>query len=105
MSRSHDYDLSLTIPFLIHAFVAQLVTVVTRIDTSYRAIELQVPVVWYGLINSGYALLPIFMAVPIGRYIDRGNDARIVWLGSGLALLSNIGFWGWGNWKNCSSRP
>ncbi len=77
--------------------MAQLVTVITRIDTSYRAIELQVPIVWYGLINSGYALLPIFLAVPVGRYLDRGNDARIVWAGSALALISNIGFWGWGH--------
>ena len=96
MQKKHDYDLSLMIPFMIHAFVAQLVTVLTRIDTSYRAIELQVPIAWYGIINSGYALLPIFLAVPVGRYIDRGNDVRIVWLGSLLALASNIGFWGWG---------
>lgn len=87
------YDYGLYLPFLLHAFVAQLVTVVTRIDTSYRAIELEVPVVWYGLINSGYALLPIFLAVPVGRYLDRGNDAKVVWAGSAVALLSNIGFW------------
>ena len=97
MHKKHDYDFSLTIPFLIHAFVAQIVTVITRIDTSYRAIELGVPVVWYGLINSGYALLPIFLAVPVGRYLDRGNDARVVWLGSAIALVSNIGFWAWGH--------
>ncbi|MGE3246525.1 MAG: MFS transporter [Beijerinckiaceae bacterium] len=96
-TRPSDYALPLFIPFLIHAFVAQLATVLTRIDTSYRAIELQVPVVWYGLINSGYALLPIFLAVPVGRYIDKGNDARIVWAGSALALVSNVGFWGLGH--------
>lgn len=95
MQRSNDYDYSLIIPFMIHAFVAQLVTVVTRVNTSYRAIELDIPVAWYGLINSGYALLPIFLAVPVGRYLDRGNDTRVVWAGSAIALLSNLGLWGW----------
>lgn len=96
MQKKHDYDFALTIPFLIHAFVAQCVTVLTRIDTSYRAIELDIPIAWFGIINSGYALLPIFLAVSIGRYIDRGNDVRIIWIGSAVALVSNIGFWGWG---------
>ncbi len=93
--RTSDYNLPLTIPFLIHAFVAQMVTVVTRIDTSYRAIELGIPIVWYGIINAGYALLPIFLAVQVGRYIDRGNDARVVWLGSGISLAANFCFWAW----------
>lgn len=94
---TNDYNYSLIMPFMIHAFVAQLVTVVTRINTSYRAIELDIPVAWYGLINSGYALLPIFLAVPVGRYLDRGNDTRVVWAGSAIALISNIGFWSWAN--------
>jgi len=93
--RSHDYNVPLLIPFMLHSFVAQLVTVVTRVTTLYKAIELDLPVIWYGAISSGYALLPIFLAVPVGRYIDRGNDSRVVWAGSALTLVSNIGFWAW----------
>ena len=76
----HDYNLRLFAPFLAHAFMFQVVTGLTRVTTAYRAIELDVPYVWYGLINSGYALLPIFLAIPLGRIIDRGQDARTIWV-------------------------
>ena len=95
MSEKHDYNLGLFVPFLIHAFTCQALTVVTRIDAAYRAIELEIPIVWFGIINAGYALLPIFLAVQVGRYIDKGNDSKVVWAGSGITLLSNFLFWGW----------
>ena len=42
-----------------------------------------------------FAILPIFIAVQVGRYIDRGHDARTAWIGAGLFLLSCVGlaFW------------
>lgn len=91
----HDYDLRLLTPFLVHALLFQVVTGLTRITTSYRAIELDVSYIWYGAISSGYALLPIFLAIPLGRYIDRGNDSSAIWAGSALQLAANIGFWMW----------
>lgn len=90
-----DYELRLLAPFLVHALLFQVVTGLTRVTTSYRAIELDVPYVWYGAINSGYALLPIFLAIPLGRYIDRGNDARAIWAGSAFQLAANVGFLLW----------
>ncbi len=91
----HDYDLRLLTPFLMHALLFQVVTGLTRITTSYRAIEIDVSYVWYGAISSGYALLPIFLAIPLGRYIDRGNDSAAIWAGSGFQLAANVGFWLW----------
>ena len=91
----HDYELRLLAPFLVHALLFQVVTGLTRVTTSYRAIELDVSYVWYGVINSGYAFLPIFMAILLGRYIDRGNDVRAVWAGSMFQLAANAGFWLW----------
>lgn len=79
-------------PFLLHAMLIQFILSLTRVTTSYRVIELDLPLVWYGLISSGYALLPIFLAVPLGRYIDRGNDARAIWIGSGLLVAAGLGF-------------
>lgn len=93
----HDYEFALLAPFLLHSFMFQVVTVLTRVTTSYRAIELDVPYVWYGAISSGYALLPIFLAIPLGRYIDRGNDVHAIWGGAILQLAANIGFWLWPN--------
>lgn len=79
-------------PFLIHATLIQYIFSLTRVTTSYRVIELDLPLIWYGVISSGYALLPIFLAVPLGRYIDRGHDARAIWIGSGLLVLASLGF-------------
>lgn len=91
--KRHDIDFAVFLPFVVHALLMQIVTVLTRVTTSYRAIELDLSVIWYGAINSGYALLPIFLAVHTGRFIDRGNDARTVWGGSTLILLAAVGFW------------
>lgn len=91
----HDYDFRLFAPFLIHCILFQVVTGLTRVTASYRAIELDVSYVWYGAINSGYALLPIFFAIALGRYIDRGHDAQAVWTGALFQLAANLGFFFW----------
>ena len=91
----HDYVIGLLAPFLVHALMFQIITGLTRVTTSYRAIELDVSYVWYGAISSGYALLPIFLAIPLGRYIDRGHDSYSIWTGSAFQLAANIGFWLW----------
>src|SRR5512132_1102990 len=66
-----------------------------RITTSYRAIELGLPVIWLGIIATGFAIIPVFTALQVGRWIDRGNDARATWLGSALVFTACIGFWAW----------
>lgn len=93
----HDYNFRLFAPFLVHCVLFQVVTGLTRVTTSYRAIELDVSYVWYGAINSGYALLPIFFAIALGRYIDRGHDAQSVWAGALFQLAANLGFYIWPN--------
>jgi MFS family permease len=65
------------------------------VTTSYRTIELELPIVWLGVISAGFALLPVFSAVALGRFIDRGNDSRAAWIGAALVLLSAAGFWVW----------
>ena len=59
------------------------------------ALELNLSIAWLGLIAAAFAILPIFIAVQVGRYIDRGHDARTAWIGAGLFLLSCVGlaFW------------
>ena len=77
-----DINLALLVPLLIHVTLMQMTVVMVRITTSYRAIELGLPVIWLGIISAGFALLPIVAAVPLGRFIDRGNDSRAVWIGA-----------------------
>ena len=90
-----DIDHRLLIPFLLHSVLVQALILVIRITTSYRTIELDLPLLWLGIIATGFAIIPAFTALPVGRWIDRGNDAQACWLGAALILGSCIGFWGW----------
>jgi hypothetical protein len=74
------------------AFVEQAVITVARITTTYRAVELDLSIVWIGIITATYAVLPIAIGVPMGRYIDRGYDAVTTWIGGGLLVVGCAGF-------------
>jgi predicted MFS family arabinose efflux permease len=95
VAKGSDIDNRLLIPFLTHVTITQTLILIIRITTSYRAIELDLPVVWLGIIATGFAIIPAFTALQVGRWIDRGNDATAVWLGSALILAACIGFWAW----------
>jgi predicted MFS family arabinose efflux permease len=91
--RAHDVDYRLLVPLLLTSTTIQAVTAIVRVTTSYRAIELHLPVVWLGVISAVFAILPIFLAVWVGRFMDRGHDARAAWIGSGLLVVACAGFW------------
>src|SRR6266508_928242 len=90
-----DIDYRLIIPFLAHVTLVQTLILVIRITTSYRSIELGLPVIWLGIIATGFAIIPVFTALRVGRWIDHGNDARAAWLGSALVFVACVGFWAW----------
>src|SRR5260370_21828340 len=85
-------DYRLVVPIVVNSLLIHIVVSLVRVTTSYRAVELELPVVWIGAIAAAFALFPIFLAVWVGRFIDRGNDAVAVWIGSGLITLSCAGF-------------
>jgi MFS family permease len=85
-----NYRLLLAI--LASAFVEQAVITVIRVTTTYRAVELDLSVVWIGIITAVYAVLPIAIGVPVGRLIDRGYDAVTVWIGGLLLVVAAAGF-------------
>ena len=74
------------------AFVEQAVITIVRITTTYRALELDLSVIWIGIITAVYAVLPIGIGVPVGRFIDRGYDAATTWIGGGLLVVGCAGF-------------
>jgi MFS family permease len=88
-----DIDWRLLGPLLANAVMVQTVIGIIRVTTSYRTIELDLPIVWLGVISASFALLPVFSAVALGRFIDRGNDSQAAWIGAGLILISAAGFW------------
>src|SRR5215212_7174769 len=90
-----DVDWKLLAPLLAHVVITHMVVGVVRVTISYRTVELGLPPVWLGVISAGFALLPIFLALQIGRYIDRGHDAHAAWIGSILMLLASAALWAW----------
>jgi predicted MFS family arabinose efflux permease len=90
-----DVDWRLLAPLLAHVVITHVVVGILRVTMSYRTVELGLPAIWLGAIAAGFALLPIFVALRIGRYIDRGHDAHAAWIGSGLMLLAGLGLWMW----------
>src|SRR5215475_9564699 len=87
-----DIDYGLLVPVLVNALLIHIVVALARVTTSYRAVELGLPIVWLGVISATFAIFPIFLAVWVGRFIDRGNDALTAWIGSGLIAVAAAGF-------------
>src|SRR6266576_1878689 len=94
-STAPDIDWTVLAPLTAHVVFTQAIVAVVRVTVSYRTIELELPAVWLGLISAGFAALPIFVALQIGRYIDRGHDAHAAWIGSILMLLASAALWAW----------
>lgn len=88
-----DTDYRLLVPLMLNVTIIQAVYAIVRVTTSYRAIELQLPVIWLGIISATFAILPIIFAVQVGRFLDRGKDAQAVWIGASLLVIACAGFW------------
>jgi MFS family permease len=87
-----DIDYRLLVPLVINSAIIQAAYAIMRVTTSYRAIELDLPVIWLGVISATFAILPIFLAVWVGRFMDRGNDAQACWIGAALLVVACAGF-------------
>ena len=90
--RRSDIDYRLLVPLVLHSAIIQTIYALVRVTTTYRAIELHLPVVWLGVISATFAILPMILAVWVGRFLDRGHDAQAAWIGSGLFVLACAGF-------------
>jgi predicted MFS family arabinose efflux permease len=90
--RASDVDYRLLVPLVLHSAIVQTIYVLVRVTTSYRAIELNLPVVSLGIISATFAILPMLLAVWVGRFLDRGYDAHAAWLGSAVFVLACAGF-------------
>ena len=64
------------VPLMTTAVLEQTVVTIVRVTTSYRAVELGLSVIWLGIITTAIAILPLLLAVKVGRYIDQGNETK-----------------------------
>jgi MFS family permease len=94
-SPKHDLNIRLFVGLMAHTVTVNSVVALARITTSYRAIELDLSVFWVGLIAGGFSLVPVFAAVWVGRFIDRGYDAVSAWAGAFLMLVACAGLRLW----------
>src|SRR5256714_3382642 len=97
LAGRRDIDWTLLAPLLAHVIVTHVAVLVVRVTVSYRTIELELPALWLGMISASFAILPVFTALRIGRYIDRGHDAQAAWIGSVLTLAAAVATWAWPN--------
>lgn len=89
--RRSDINYRVLIPLMLSAAAVQVVVAIVRVTTSYRIVELDLPVVWLGIISASYAILPALIALWLGRFIDRGHDALATWIGAVLTTLACAG--------------
>jgi MFS family permease len=87
----HDLDVRLFLALISNTMTVNSVVALARITISYRAIELDLSVFWIGVIAGGFSLLPVFAAVWVGRFIDRGHDYLSARFGAALMLLACAG--------------
>ncbi|WP_181578325.1 MFS transporter [Arthrobacter sp. AQ5-05] len=76
---------------LAHAFFLQGAVYLVRPATSYRALELGVDPGLLGLVVASFSILPVFLAIAIGRATDRGHEKQVLLGGAGLMLASGAG--------------
>src|SRR3954447_12785401 len=77
------------------ALLEQVTTSLVRVTISYRVLELGLSEVWLGVLTAAFAILPMVLAVTVGRFIDRGNEAKTAWIGGVLMVVASFGFWVW----------
>ena len=83
------------LPLMTTAILEQTVVTIVRVTTTYRAVELGLSVVWLGVITAAIAVLPLLLAVKVGRYIDKGNETKTAAAGAGLLCFACGGFALW----------
>ena len=70
-----DIRMGLFVPLVLHTVVIHTAMVIARVATTYKIVELGLPVIWLGIVAAGYSLLPVFMAVPLGRFAAPAHGA------------------------------
>jgi len=57
---------------------------------TYRALDLGADAVLVGLLGAAFAIAPLFFAIQVGRWTDRGRDGTAMVLGAALSIGSSI---------------
>lgn len=85
-------DTRLHLPLLAHSMLEQTAGNLIKVTIVYRALELGMSVFLLGLITATFAIMPAFLAIPMGRFMDRGHDSILIWFGSTILVFAALGF-------------
>lgn len=80
---SHSWFLAL----VVFTVVCQSTYNAVRVLISYRVIELGGGAGVLGLVAASYSLMPLLLAIAIGRVVDRGYTSAVMWAGTALTIL------------------
>lgn len=80
----------LLLPLLLAGLLFQAAVPAIRIAITYGALDAQMSATVIALLSSAFALLPIGLAMPLGRYIDGGGAGRSVVAGALLMAASAL---------------
>ena len=83
--------------FVFHVVLHQVVIMVARVTTSYRAVELGLSDIWIGVVGASFSLLPLLLATQVGTRIDRKGARGAFLVGAGCVVISALGLLGTGN--------
>lgn len=63
---------------------------VVRPIVTYKSIELGADATWIGVIGAAWAVAPLLLAIPIGRFVDRGKDGLALFAGAATLLVVSV---------------
>ena len=76
---------------LAHALFLQLAAYVVRPTAAYRALELGIDPAYLGLVAASFAVVPLVVAVLVGRVADSGGENRLMVVGALLMVGAGVG--------------
>lgn len=63
---------------------------VVRPIVTYKSIELGADATWIGVIGAAWAVAPLLLAIPIGRFVDKGKDGLALFAGAATLFVVSI---------------
>ena len=75
---------------LLNSLLIQAGIYVVRPIITYKSVELGADATLVGLIGATFALAPLFLAIQVGRFVDRGRAGLALMAGSVILVLTTI---------------
>lgn len=80
---------------LLHSTLIQAITFLLRPAGTYQALDIEVPTSVLGLIGATFAVVPLLLAVPVGRMVNGIGERWLMLAGSLLTLAASTVFVYW----------